>query len=183
MSVLPVMRMGDPVLRRHAAQIADPTDRQVVELAELMTDTMMDAPGVGLAAPQVGRSLRLIVMRIIADRASAATEPVRTVALVNPEFEPLGEETELGWEGCLSVPDLRGVVPRWSRIAYSGWTPDGLRIEAKAEGFQARILQHEIDHLNGVLYLDRMTDFATLGYSAEIMAAAEAEREEAEKAL
>jgi len=173
MSLLPITRLGDPVLRRVAETVADPTCPLIAGLARAMMETMAAAPGVGLAAPQVGRSLRLIVMRIMADRADAS-EPVGVVALVNPEFEPLGPETELGWEGCLSAPELRGVVPRFSRIAYRAWTTDGVRVEGEASGFQARILQHEIDHLDGVTYLDRMTDLSTLGYGPELDAAREA---------
>lgn len=176
MSLLPVMRIGDPTLRRIADPVADPAAPEIAALAQSMAETMIDAPGVGLAAPQIGRSLRLIVMRIIEDRARPADQPVRTVALVNPEFEPLGPETELGWEGCLSVPDLRGVVPRFSRIRYRGLLLDGAQVEEEAVGFQARILQHEIDHLNGVIYLDRIRDMSTLGYEPEIVAAAEASR-------
>jgi peptide deformylase len=174
MPLLPVVRIGDPVLRRVAETVADPTAPEIGALAQSMLETMAAAPGVGLAAPQVGRSLRLIVMRIMAERG--ASEPVKTAALVNPEFEPLGGEIEPGWEGCLSVPELRGVVPRYGRIGYRAWLTDGTRIEAEAAGFQARILQHEIDHLNGVIYLDRMTDLATLGYGPEIAAAADAAR-------
>jgi peptide deformylase len=173
MSLLPVMRMGDPVLRAVAAPIADPTDPAVGALAQSMMETMVDAPGVGLAAPQIGRSLRLIVMRLIAERG-AVDEPLRTMALINPELEPVGDEIEFGWEGCLSVPELRGVVPRYKHIGYRGWLPDGSRVEGEFSGFQARILQHEVDHLDGILYLDRMRDFSTLGYGPEIQAAAEA---------
>jgi peptide deformylase len=170
MNLLPIVRMGDPVLRRVAEPVADPTCPLIGALANAMMEAMVAAPGVGLAAPQVGRSLRLIVMRIIADR-SAASEPIRTVALVNPEFEPLDDATEPGWEGCLSVPDMWGVVPRYARVGYRGWLLDGRRVEGEASGFQARILQHEIDHLDGITYLDRMKDLSTLGYSAEIGAA------------
>jgi peptide deformylase len=175
MSLLPVTRIGDPTLRRIAEPVPDPAAPEITALATSMIDTMIEAPGVGLAAPQVGRSLRLIVMRIMADRGQAA-DPIRTMALVNPEFEPLGAQTELGWEGCLSVPELRGVVPRFSRILYRGYLLDGTRVEEEAEGFQARILQHEIDHLDGVVYLDRMTDMSTLGYETEMMAVARAAR-------
>jgi peptide deformylase len=171
MSLLPVVRMGAPVLRRVATTVVDPTHPDINALAQSMMETMVEAPGVGLAAPQIGSSLRLIVMRLIADR-SAVDEPLRMTALINPELEPIGDAIELGWEGCLSVPELRGVVPRHARIAYRGWLPDGRRVEGEAEGFQARILQHEVDHLDGILYLDRMRDFATLGYGPEIQAAA-----------
>jgi peptide deformylase len=172
MSLLPVKRMGDPVLRRIAAAIVDPADPAIGALAESMMETMLVEHGVGLAAPQIGQSLRLVVMRLIADR-SEADQPPRMIALINPELEPIGSETELGWEGCLSVPELRGVVPRHSRIGYRAWLPDGSRVEGEYEGFQARILQHEADHLDGILYLDRMRSFASLGYGPEIQAAAE----------
>ena len=173
MSLLSVMRMGDPVLRTIAAPVVDPTDPAVAALAAAMLETMIEAPGVGLAAPQIGQSLRLVVMRLIADRGDIG-EPLRSIALINPEVEPIGSEIELGWEGCLSVPELRGVVPRHARIGYRGWLADGTRVEGEAAGFQARILQHEVDHLDGILYLDRMRDFSTLGYGPEIQAAAEA---------
>ena len=183
MSLLPVKRMGDPVLRRIAVPVADPTDPAVGALAESMIETMLAEHGVGLAAPQIGQSLRLVVMRVIADR-SEVDQPPRMIALINPELEPIGGETELGWEGCLSVPELRGVVPRHSRIAYRAWLPDGARVEGEYEGFQARILQHETDHLDGILYLDRMRSFASLGYGPEIQAAAdEAASRETDAAL
>ncbi len=172
MSLLPIVRMGQPVLRATAAPVADPTDPAIGALAQSMMEAMAAAPGVGLAAPQIGQSLRLIVMRLIADR-SELDAPLRMMALINPQLEAIGSEVELGWEGCLSVPELRGVVPRHRRIGYSGWLPDGTRVEGEAEGFQARILQHEVDHLDGILYLDRMRDFATLGYGPEIQAAAD----------
>ena len=173
MSLLPVVRVGDPVLRAVAAPVVDPADPAIAALARAMVETMVDAPGVGLAAPQIGQSLRLIVMRLIAERG-AADEPLRTIALINPELAPMGDEIELGWEGCLSVPDLRGVVPRYKHISYRGYLPDGTRVEGEFSGFQARILQHETDHLDGIIYLDRMTDLATLGYGPELQAAAEA---------
>jgi peptide deformylase len=178
MSLLQVVRMGDPVLRQVASPVEDPTDPMIGALAQSMIETMVAAPGVGLAAPQIGRSLRLIVMRIIANRAAAAdaAAPEAMMALINPELEILDDARELGWEGCLSVPELRGVVPRAARIGYRAWLPDGRRIEGEAQGFQARILQHEVDHLKGFLYLDRMRDFVTLGYGPEIQAAAEAAR-------
>jgi len=173
MSLLQVVRIGDPVLRRVASPIVDPTDPAIRTLADSMVETMIQAPGVGLAAPQVGQSLRLIVMRIMADRTAAAEEagPEQVMALINPEIEPLGPETELGWEGCLSVPPFRGVVPRFSRVGFRGFLTDGTRIEGETSGFQARILQHEVDHLDGIIYLDRMTDLKTLGYDEELRAA------------
>jgi peptide deformylase len=142
-----------------------------------MIDAMLAAPGVGLAAPQVGQKLRLIVMRLMEARTpDAAAAPIRAMALVNPEFEALSPELELGWEGCLSVPELRGMVPRYRRIRYRGCLPGGEPVEAEAEGFQARIIQHEIDHLDGIVYLDRMTDLSTLGYGPELLAASAGSR-------
>jgi peptide deformylase len=174
MALLNIVRMGDPVLRRIAAPVADPADPRIAELADSMIETMLAAPGVGLAAPQVAEGLRLIVMRVVADRSAAAEapEPARVMALVNPELVPLDQTVEQGWEGCLSIPDLRGIVPRLARIGYRGWLPDGTRVEGEASGFQARILQHEVDHLDGVLYLDRMTDLSSLGYATELEQAA-----------
>jgi peptide deformylase len=174
MSVLQVVRMGDPVLRRIASPVDDPSDPAIAALAEAMMETMVAAPGVGLAAPQIGRSLRLVVMRIVVDRTAAAdaATPERMVALINPELAAIDDDGELGWEGCLSVPELRGVVPRASRIGYRAWMPGGRHVEGVVDGFQARILQHEVDHLNGILYLDRMRDFSTLGYGPELQAAA-----------
>ncbi|HLG88413.1 MAG TPA: peptide deformylase [Alphaproteobacteria bacterium] len=176
MSLLKVVRLGDPVLRRVAEPIADPTDPVIRQLAESMIETMFVAPGVGLAAPQVGESIRMIVMRIMADRSAGADQPERqqVVALINPEVEPLGAETELGWEGCLSAPPLRGLVPRSSRVRFKGLLLDGQQIAGEASGFQARILQHEVDHLDGIVYLDRMTDLSSLGYDDELQAAAQA---------
>jgi peptide deformylase len=174
MALLNIVRMGDPVLRSIAAPIVDPTDPAVALLAQSMIQTMIAAPGVGLAAPQVAQGLRLIVMRMVADRGEAAeaAEPDRIMALVNPEIVPLDDAVEQGWEGCLSIPDLRGIVPRLARIGYRGRLVDGTLVEREATGFQARILQHEVDHLDGILYLDRMTDLSSLGFASELEDAA-----------
>lgn len=166
MPVLPIARMGNPILRVPAAPVADPTDPAVARLAADMIATMLDAPGVGLAAPQVSEPLRLIVFRVPADRGEG--EEVATTVLVNPVIEPLGDETALGWEGCLSIPGLRGLVPRWTRIRYRGNGLDGARIEREVSGFHARVVQHEVDHLDGVLYLDRMDDLTLLACTEEM---------------
>lgn len=158
--------MGNPVLREIAAPIADPTDPAVARLAADMIATMLDAPGVGLAAPQVSESRRLIVFRVPADRSGG--EEVANTVLVNPVIEPLSDETALGWEGCLSIPGLRGLVPRHTRIRYRGYGLDGARIEREATGFHARVVQHEVDHLDGVLYLDRMDDLRLLVCTEEM---------------
>ena len=158
MPLLKIARMGHPVLREVAAGAVPGAELR--QLADDMVETMLDAPGVGLAAPQVHRSLRLIVFRV---RATDDV-PERIVQLANPVIEAAGEETALGWEGCLSIPELRGVVPRFTHIRWSGIAPDGTALEGEAEGYGARIIQHELDHLDGILYLDRMTDLKLLTY-------------------
>ena len=133
MPVLPIARMGNPVLRKIAEPIADPTDPAVARLAADMIATMLDAPGVGLAAPQIAESRRIIVFRVPADRGEG--EEVANTVLVNPVIEPLTDDMVMGWEGCLSIPGLRGLVPRFARIRYRGYGLDGARIEREASGF------------------------------------------------
>jgi peptide deformylase len=165
MALLKIARMGHPVLRTPAEPVRDPTDPEIRRLAADMIETMMDAPGVGLAAPQVHGALRMVVFRVPAERSGG--ESVPQTVLINPEVEPLGEETELGWEGCLSIPGMRGLVPRFTRIRYRGVGLDGAPIEREAEGFHARVVQHEVDHLDGVLYIDRMEDLRLLAFNEE----------------
>ncbi|WP_207456191.1 peptide deformylase [Azospirillum sp. SYSU D00513] len=165
MALLKIARMGHPVLRAMAEPVRDPTDPEIRRLAADMIETMEDAPGVGLAAPQIHVSKRIIVFRVPADRSGGET--VEPTVLINPELEPVGEEMELGWEGCLSIPGLRGVVPRHARIRYRGVGLDGAPIEREAAGFHARVVQHEFDHLNGVLYIDRMPDLRHLAFNEE----------------
>lgn len=165
MSLLTIARMGNPVLRAVARPVEDPTDPEIARLAADMIETMMDAPGVGLAAPQIDVSRRIVVFRVPADRS--AGDPVETTVLINPVVEPLGDDTELGWEGCLSIPGLRGLVPRHTRIRYRGIGLDGAVIEREAEGFHARVVQHETDHLDGILYIDRMDDLKLLAFVEE----------------
>ncbi|QCG96724.1 peptide deformylase [Azospirillum sp. TSA2s] len=166
MPVLPIARMGNPVLRKIAEPIADPTEPAVARLAADMIATMLDAPGVGLAAPQIAESRRIIVFRVPADRGEG--EEVANTVLVNPVIEPLTDDMVMGWEGCLSIPGLRGLVPRFARIRYRGYGLDGARIEREASGFHARVVQHEVDHLDGVLYLDRMDDLRLLVCTEEM---------------
>jgi peptide deformylase len=152
--------MGHPVLRQVAEAVMAPQSAEIRRIADDMVETMLDAPGVGLAAPQVYLPIRLMVFRA-PDEAGDLT---RLIRLINPEIVPLEETIELGWEGCLSIPELRGAVPRYKRIVWRGVTPEGEKIEEEAEGYAARIVQHELDHLNGVLYLDRMQDLRLLTY-------------------
>lgn len=167
MAVRDIARMGAPVLRVPAQAVADPTAPEIAELVTDMMDTMEAAGGVGIAATQVRVPLRVVLFGVPADRTDDG-EGLPLTVLVNPEWHPLDQEIEEGWEGCLSVPGMRGVVPRFSRIAYRGYGLDGKLIEREAEGYHARVVQHELDHLDGILYPQRMTDLSTLGYVEEL---------------
>lgn len=174
MAILKIARMGHPVLRRRAARVADPTEPDIARLVEDMLETMEDAGGTGLAAPQVHVPLRVVVFFVSGRRAAAADgeepggrEDVPLTVLINPEIEVLSEETALGPEGCLSVPGLVGQVPRFTRIRYRGVTLSGAPLEREAEGFHARVVQHECDHLDGILYPQRMTDLSLLSFTSE----------------
>lgn len=170
MALLKIARMGHPVLLRQCDPVADPGAPEVRRLVADMMETMMDAPGVGLAAPQVFVPLRLFVFRVPGGRAGQDpldTEQGNTV-LINPTVELIGEERVFGWEGCLSIPDMRAAVPRAQRIRYRGVDCDGHVIEREASGFHARVVQHEYDHLDGILYTMRLTDFRYFGFTEEL---------------
>jgi peptide deformylase len=170
MAILKIARMGNPVLIKPCAPVPDPGAPEIRRLVADMMETMEDAPGVGLAAPQVYQPLRLFVFRVPGGRTGTDTldtERPNTV-LINPTLELIGEERDLGWEGCLSIPDLRAAVPRARRVRYRGTDCDGNVIEQEATGFHARIVQHEYDHLDGILYPMRMTDFRYFGFTEEI---------------
>lgn len=166
MAILKIARMGHPILAGRAAPVADPGAPEVQRLIDDMVETMRDAGGAGLAAPQVHVPLRVVVFHAPAARTEA--EPVPLTVLINPEIEPLDGETSLGYEGCLSLPGLTGAVPRWRRIRYRGVDRDGAPVERLAEGFHARVVQHECDHLDGVLYPQRMPDLARFGFVEEV---------------
>jgi peptide deformylase len=178
MAILRIARMGHPVLARPARPVADPTAPEIRTLAGDMIETMYDAPGIGLAAPQVHVPLRVVVFEVPAGRAGEAGSPesaaVPLTILVNPEIEPLGDDRDEGWEGCLSVPGLTGRVPRYRRIRYRAFDLEGRPFAREASGFHARVVQHECDHLDGVLYPMRMTDLGTLGFVDEMRRAANA---------
>jgi peptide deformylase len=169
MAILKIARMGHPVLRGVAAPVADPTAPEIRRLVADMTETLDDIGGAGLAAPQVHVPLRVVIFRVPAERTTGRSDdrPEPLLALVNPVIEPQGVARELGWEGCLSVPGLRGAVPRFARIRYRGMTPDGESIERTVEGFHARVVQHECDHLDGILYPQRMADLRLLVFNEE----------------
>ena len=180
MTLLKIARMGHPVLLRRAEPVADPTARDIRRLVEDMIETMADAQGVGLAAPQVHVSRRVIVFMAPAERMAdgGESEAVPMTALVNPGFEPLGEHRALGREGCLSIPGMTGEVPRYTAIRYRGLTTAGQPVEREAFGFHARVVQHEIDHLDGILYTMRMDDLSTLAFNEELQRTLEAESED-----
>jgi peptide deformylase len=170
MALLKIARMGHPVLRGVAAEVEDPAAPWVRALAEDMIETMADAGGTGLAAPQVHQRWRIVVFEVGTERLSglAGDTAQELTVLVNPVIEPIGRERALGWEGCLSVPGLRGVVPRHLRIRYRATGLDGEAIEREVEGFHARVVQHECDHLDGILYPQRMTDHRLLMFAEEL---------------
>ncbi|MGE5503118.1 MAG: peptide deformylase [Actinomycetota bacterium] len=168
MAILEIIRMGHPVLARRAEAVTDPTAPEIAALVADMVETMEHAGGAGLAAPQVAVPLRVVVFHVPAWRAGGDGVPL--TVLVNPEVEPLDEEIQLGYEGCLSLPGLTGEVPRFNRIRYRGMGLDGEAVERVAEGFHARVVQHECDHLDGVLYPMRMDNLSTFGFVDEVRA-------------
>jgi peptide deformylase len=173
MSAKSIVRAGDPVLRRVAAPVADPTSPRIADLLREMEASLAEAGGIGLAAPQIGVSERVILISVPAARKTDDPEdgPLPLTALINPALEPVGEDRALGMEGCLSIPGLRGEVPRWTRVRLTAVTPQGEPVDTVMTGMRARVLQHEVDHLDGILYLDRMTDFTRFGYVEELIEA------------
>ncbi|MFC4256114.1 peptide deformylase [Altererythrobacter xixiisoli] len=159
-----ILKMGDPRLLRVAQPVADIHDPELQIMIADMYETMHHAKGVGLAAPQVGIDLRLMIFGFNANPRYPDMPPVPVTTLINPWIEILTDETEEGWEGCLSVPGMRGLVPRATSIRYGGTLEDGSPITREAEGFHARVFQHEFDHLNGVLYPQRITDMTKFGF-------------------
>ena len=171
MTLLKIARMGHPVLLQTAEAVSDPRSAGIGRLLDDMVETMEDATGVGLAAPQVYEGQRLIIFKAPQERvnvASVDTDFAPLTALVNPEFDPIGDVMETGWEGCLSIPGLTGAVPRHHRIVYRGCLPSGEEVEREATNFHARVVQHEIDHLDGVLFPMRMNDLSTLSFNEEL---------------
>lgn len=157
--------MGDPRLLELAKPVADPTAPAVQELIADMFDSMAAAGGVGLAAPQIGVGLQVVIFGFEKSERYPDAEPVPQTILINPVITPLSDEEELGWEGCLSVPGLRGEVARFRRIRYQGVDERGNAIDRTVEGFHARVVQHECDHLIGVLYPMRVRDFRRFGFT------------------
>ena len=159
-----ILKMGDPRLLRVAKPVTNLRDPALNQIIADMYETMHAAGGVGLAAPQIGLDLRLMIFGFEANPRYPDAPPVPVTTLINPWLEVLGGETEEGWEGCRSVPGLRGLVPRARHIRYGGWLEDGSEFTREAQGFHARVFQHEFDHLNGVLYPQRITDMTRFGF-------------------
>jgi peptide deformylase len=175
MTVLKIARMGHPVLLEHCQPVADPGAPEIRRLVRDMFETMEDAPGAGLAAPQVHVPLRLFVFRVQPQRSTGAPGDavIGNTVVINPMVEPIGADMQLRWEGCLSIPGLRAAVPRFLRVRYSGVDCEGRPVSAEVAGFHAGVVQHENDHLDGILYPMRMTDFRQMGFNDELARAEE----------
>ncbi|MBI3773878.1 MAG: peptide deformylase [Gammaproteobacteria bacterium] len=170
MAVRQVLRMGHPLLLQVAKPVANFNTPALDTLIQDMFDTMADRNGAGLAAPQIGESLRVVIFGVEKNPRYPNEEPVPMTVLINPELEYLDDELNEDWEGCLSVPGLRGRVPRYTRIRYRGYDQKGEKFERLAEGFHARVVQHEVDHLDGILYPRRLRDFTQFGFVEELAA-------------
>jgi len=178
MSILKIARMGHPVLKKRAEAIADPTEPKYHKLVADMLETLVDAGGVGLAAPQVHVSERLVIFHVPQSRMAEErykeaglddeTGEVPLTVLINPVIEPLSDEMAEAYEGCLSIPGMMGAVKRYTHIRYSGIGLDGEPFARDAKGFHARVVQHECDHLDGVLYPQRIEDMIKFGYNEEM---------------
>jgi peptide deformylase len=173
---LKIARMGHPVLARRADRVSDPTAPEIARLIANMWETLADAGGIGLAAPQVHVPLRIVVFALPAKRMAAAGEAdaagVPPTVLINPEIVPLAPTMAADWEACLSLPGLAGRVKRFTQIRFSGYDLDGARIERRAEGLLARVVQHECDHLDGILYPMRIENLREFGFVPEVRRAA-----------
>jgi peptide deformylase len=156
--------MGHPVLQQVAAPVERFGTPELLELVRDMDDTMRALNGAGIAAPQIGVSLRVVIFEVTRNPRYPQAEPIPYTVLLNPSLEPLGRDQEEGWEGCLSVPGLRGLVPRHRNLRYRGFDLDGRPIDRAVEGFHARVVQHEVDHLDGILYPMRIVDLRNLGF-------------------
>ncbi|AUN96087.1 peptide deformylase [Pseudazoarcus pumilus] len=165
MPVRPILKMGDARLLVPAEPVTEFDTPELHALIADMFDTMADAGGVGLAAPQIGVGLQLVIMGFEESERYPDAEPVPQTILLNPVITPLSDDMEDGWEGCLSVPGMRGLVPRYTHVRYTGFTPQGEPIDRTVDGFHARVVQHECDHLIGMLYPMRIRDMTKFGFT------------------
>jgi peptide deformylase len=163
MAVRRVLRMGEPLLKEVAAPVAH-FDGALLELVADMDDTMRAERGAGIAAPQIGVGARVVIFELKDNPRYPHIKPVPYTVLVNPTLTPLTEEQDEGWEGCLSVPGMRGLVPRFTRLRYQGFDAHGTPLDRTVEGFHARVVQHEVDHLDGILFPQRVRDLRNFGF-------------------
>ncbi len=168
MAVRPVLKMGDPLLLQVARPVEQFDTPELHALLEDMQDTMASLNGAGLAAPQIGVSQQVVIFGVGKNPRYPQAEEVPFTVLINPVLEPLGEQMEEGWEGCLSVPGMRGLVPRYARLRYRGFDPQGLPIDRTVDAFHARVVQHEVDHLLGILYPMRIRDLRNFGFNESL---------------
>jgi len=174
MTIREILKMGDPRLLRVAKPVQAFGTPELHELIADMFETMHSVNGAGLAAPQIGVDLALVIFGFRNNARYPDAPAVPETVLINPQITPLDDIEEEGWEGCLSVPGMRGVVPRFARIRYTGYGPDGERIAREADGFHARVVQHECDHLIGKLYPMRIRDFSRFGFTSVLFPELEA---------
>jgi peptide deformylase len=165
MAIREVLKMGDPRLLAVAAPVSGFGASELENLLTDMRDTMEDQKGVGLAAPQIGVALRVVIFGFESNPRYPEAESVPYTVLINPVLTPIGEEQEEGWEGCLSVPGMRGLVPRYRNLRYTGLDPAGTPIDRTVSDFHARVVQHEVDHLDGILYPRRIRDLTQFGFN------------------
>lgn len=168
MSIRRIVKAGHPALSRIADPIEDPTDPKVAALVMDMIDSLAESGGIGLAAPQIGEAVRVVLYSVPASRCEREEDAQPMTILINPVITPIGQEIVEGWEGCLSMPGMRGLVPRYNRLHLSWQTLQGERHERELSGYHARVVQHECDHLEGRLYPTRMTDLTKLVYLDEL---------------
>jgi peptide deformylase len=165
MTIRDVLKMGDPRLLETAQPVTDFNSSALAELLQDMDDTMRALNGAGLAAPQIGVGLQVVIFGVGANPRYPEAEAVPYTVLINPTFAALADDEDDGWEGCLSVPGMRGLVPRYTRLRYQGYDPHGASIDRSVSGFHARVVQHEVDHLHGILYPMRIRDLRNFGFA------------------
>jgi len=168
MSILKIARLGHPILYKKATFVKNISSSVIKKLITDMTETMLDANGVGLAAPQVHVSKQIIIFRVPKEDSKVSEESIEITALINPKLTNISDETDNNWEGCLSIPGMTGLVKRFSKVRYEGFDMNGNIIKKEAEGLHARIVQHEYDHLMGIMYIARLADSRAFGFSEEI---------------
>ena len=181
MAIRPILRIGDPRLFEIASEVSEFNHPELDDLITDMFDTMEAADGAGLAAPQIGIGLRIVIFGFDSNPRYPDDNDIPKTILINPAFSSLSDEREDGWEGCLSVPGMRGVVSRYRRIRYSGFDASGTAIEVEADNFHARVVQHECDHLDGIIYTQRLSDPLKFGFTDELLSSGQLSSEGCEE--